>query len=60
MGHSSQLAISVQVDAERHNKWLAGCVIRRVRIQWANSAHGSEDKQEEKFPKRKVNWSVNL
>ena len=47
MGHSSLLAIAVQVNAERHNKWLAGCVIRRVRIQWDNSVHGSEDKQEE-------------
>ena len=51
MGHSSQLAIAVQVNAERHNKWLAGCVIRRVRIQWDNSAHGSEDKQEENSQK---------
>ena len=37
MGYSSQLAIAVQVNAERHNKWLAGGMIRRVKIQWTNN-----------------------
>ena len=53
MGHSSQLAIAVQVNAERHNKWLAGCMIRRVKIQWGNNARGCEDQQKEQNSQKK-------
>ena len=53
MGHSSQLAIAVQVNAKRHNKWLAGGVIRRVKIQWANNALGFEIHQREQTAQKK-------
>ena len=62
MGHSSQLAIAVQVNAERHNKWLAGGMIRRVKIQWTNNALGFENHQREQTAQKKGPtgwWSCN-
>ena len=32
MGHSSQLAISIQVNAERHSKWLAVCMMWKFKV----------------------------